>query len=86
MRGDTVKEPAIVRDHQHAAGEFEQGVFQCTQGFDIKIVGGFIQHQDVAAHEQGLGHMQPAAFATRQIAHQFLLIATLEIETAQIGA
>ena len=38
MRGDTVKKPAVMRDHQHAAGEFQQRVFECAQGFNIQIV------------------------------------------------
>ena len=35
MRGDAVEEPAVVADHQHATGEFQQGVFQGAQGFHV---------------------------------------------------
>ena len=38
MRGDAVEEPAIMRDHEHVAGKFEQGVFKRAQGFNIEIV------------------------------------------------
>src|SRR3569833_2285867 len=31
--GDAGEEPAVVRDHHHAASEFEQRVFQRAQGF-----------------------------------------------------
>jgi len=36
--GDAVEEPAVVRDHQHAAGEFEQRIFQRAQRFHVVVV------------------------------------------------
>ena len=50
--GNTVKEPAVVRDNHRAARELQQGVFQRAQGFDIRVVGWFIEQQDVTADLQ----------------------------------
>ncbi len=50
--GNTVKEPAVVRDNHRAARELQQGVFQRAQGFDIQVVGWFIEQQDVTADLQ----------------------------------
>ena len=47
VRGNAVEEPAIMRDHHGAAGEIEQGFFQCAQGVDIEIVGWLVEQDDV---------------------------------------
>jgi len=86
MGGDPVQEPAIVGDDHGAAGEFQQRVFQGTQGFDVQIVGGFVQQQHVAAGLQQLGQVQAPALATGEFANPLLLIGALEVETADIGA
>ncbi len=52
MRGNTIQKPAIVRNHYRAAGEVEQCLFQCTQGFDIQVIGRFVEQQQVAATSQ----------------------------------
>ena len=38
MRRDTVQEPAVVRDHHHAACKFQQRIFQRAQCFHIEVV------------------------------------------------
>src|SRR5690606_22945475 len=53
--GDAVQEPAVMRDHEGVAGEFQQRVFQRAQGFDVEVVGRFVEQQHVAALQQGLG-------------------------------
>ena len=42
-RGDAIEKPAIVRNHEHAAGKLEQGIFERAQGFHVQIVGRFIE-------------------------------------------
>jgi len=66
--GDTVEEPAVVGGDQHAAGEFQQGVFECAQGFHVEVVRRFIEQQHVAAGEQGLGQMQAATLTAGEVA------------------
>jgi hypothetical protein len=36
-------------DHDGAAGKAEQRLFERAQGFDVEIVGGLIEEQNVAA-------------------------------------
>ena len=43
MRCDTVEEPAVMRNHHGTAREFQQGVLQSAQGFNVEIVGGFVK-------------------------------------------
>ena len=45
MRGNTVEEPAIVRDDNRATGEVFQAFFQRAQRFNIQIIGRFIEQQ-----------------------------------------
>ena len=38
VRRDAVEEPAVVRRHERAAGELEKRLFECAQGFNVKVV------------------------------------------------
>ena len=58
MSGNTVEEPAIMGNHQHAAGEIHQGFFQCPQCLDIKVIGRFIEQQYIRAAAQQFGKMK----------------------------
>ena len=58
-----VEKPAVVRDHQHAAGELEQRVLEGAQRLDVEIVRRLVEQQHVAALEQSQREMQPAALA-----------------------
>ncbi|WP_244556117.1 hypothetical protein, partial [Escherichia coli] len=44
----TVEEPTVVRDNHRAARELQQGVFQRAQGFDIQVIGWFLDR--IATH------------------------------------
>ena len=54
MRGDPVKEPAIVRDQHGASRKAEQRVLQCPEGVDVEVVRGLVEQQQVAAAAQQL--------------------------------
>ena len=86
MGADAIKEKAVVRDDYSATGEINQCVLQCTQGFHIKVVGGFIKQQYIATGFQQSRHMHPVAFPTRQEANFFLLIPAFEVKRRTIGA
>ena len=73
-------------DDHGATRELQQGVLEGAQGFDIQIVGRFIQQQHVAAGLQQLGQMQTTALTTGEFANPLLLVGTLEVEAANIGA
>src|SRR5690606_40944 len=83
---DAVEGPAVVRDDEDVAGEFEQGILERAQGFDVEIVGGLVEEQHIAALQQGLGEVQASTFAARQRADQLLLVLALEVEAAEVGA
>ena len=61
---DTVEEEAVVRDDHGAACEIDKGVFERAEGFDVKVVGRFVEEEDVAALFQQAGHMDAVAFTT----------------------
>jgi hypothetical protein len=61
-------------------------IFQRAQGFHVQVVGGFVQQQHVAAGDQGFGQVQAAAFTAGQHADLLLLVATVEVEAAAVGA
>ena len=64
MRGDPVKEPAVMADHHRAAGEFLERLFQRPQRVDIKVVCRFVKKQQIGAALQHPRKMHPVALAT----------------------
>ena len=86
MGNDAVEEPAIVGDDDRAAAEVEQRLFQRTQGFDIEVVGRFIEQQQVAAALQQLRQVHAVAFAAGEVGDALLLVRALEVEAPAIGA
>lgn len=80
VRGDTVQEPPIVRDHDGCTWEVEQRFLQRTQGFDVEVVGRFVEQQDVAAFFQGQRQVQTATLTTGQVLDELLLIAALKLK------
>ena len=83
---EAVEEEAVVGDDDGAAGEVLERVFQRPQGFDVEVVGGFVEQEDVAAGLQELGHVDAVALAAGQEADLLLLVAALEVEGAAVGA
>ena len=82
----TIEKPAIVRNHQHRAGEGEDGVFERPEGVDIEIVGGLVEHEDVGALFEHLREVDAVAFAARELFDRFLLVRSGEVEPSHIGA
>ena len=80
MRRDAIEEPAIVRDHENAAREFEQCVFERAQRFDVEIVRRLVEQQDVAAFDQRLREMQAPALAAGQVADVLLWSVPLKLK------
>src|SRR5664279_4010302 len=86
MRGDAVKEPAIVGDDDRATGKGEEGLLERAQRVGVEIVGRLIEQQQVAAGAQELGEVQAVALAARELGHLLLLIGALEVEAGDVGA
>ena len=58
-----VQQPAVVRDQQHGAGEAGEPGLQPQRGFQVEVVGRFVEQQQVGGGEQrgGEGHAHPPA-------------------------
>src|SRR4030095_8805407 len=81
---DPVEEPAIVGDHDHAAGKTFQRLFERAQGVHIQVVGRFVEQQNVRAFFQHLRQMDSIALAARQHADLLLLIRAGKIESRYV--
>src|SRR5271167_2896612 len=86
VRRDAVQEPAIMRDDHRATRERDQRVLQRPQGFDVEIIGRFVEQQDIAAGLQYLRQMHSIAFTAGQIADHLLLLHAFEIEAPDVAA
>ncbi len=60
---DAVEEEAVVADDDGAAGEVDEGVLQSAEGFDVEVVGGLVEQEDIAAGPQEPGHVDAVALA-----------------------
>src|SRR5215218_6216421 len=58
---DAVEEPAVVRDDDRAAGEFEQRVLERAQRVDVEVVGRLVEQEQVAAAAQQLREVDAIA-------------------------
>ena len=86
MGGDAIQEPAVVRDDEHAPGEFQEGVLERPQRFHVEVVGRLVEQQDVASVEHRLREVHPAALAAGELADRFLLVGAAEVEAREVGA
>src|SRR5918993_3647160 len=86
VRRDAVEEPAIVADHDGAAGEREQRLLQRAQRVDVEIVRGLVEEQEVTSPLQQFRQVHAVALAAGQLPNLALLIAPLEVEPGNVGA
>jgi hypothetical protein len=84
--GDAVEEPAIVRDHDRAAGEVQQRFLERAQRLDVEVVGRLVEQQHVAAALQQLREVHAVALAAGQLADPASAARALEVEAADVGA
>ena len=75
-----------MRSDHRAPGELQKCVLQRAKGLDVKIVGGFVEQEQVATHLQGEREIQPVALTTGEHLRRFLLIRAFETEGGDIGA
>ena len=69
-----------MRDHEHAAGEFEQRVLERAQRLDVEVVRRLVEQQQVAALQQRRREVQPAALAAGQLPTIFGWSAPLKLK------
>ena len=84
--GHPVQEPAVVRDDDGAAREFEQGVFEAAEGFDVEVVSRLVEEQQVSALLEGQRQVQAVALTTGEHPGLLLLVRALEAEGGDVGA
>ena len=70
-------------NNQNSSLEVAQRVFQHLFGRDVEMVGGFIQHQQVAGAEKHQGQSQACLFAAAELAHLLEHRVVAEAEVAQ---
>ena len=73
-------------DHQHSSFELTERVLQHLFGRDVQMVGGLVQHQQVAGAQQHQGERQASLLATAQLAHLLEHGIVAEAEIAEQGA
>ena len=66
LRGGGVEKIAVVRNDDLRAGQVCQVVFQPQHGFQIQVVGRFVQQQQIGAAHQGLREVEPHPPAARK--------------------
>ena len=57
-------------DHQNRAGIIGDHLLQEIKGFEIKVVGGLVKHQQVGGQRQGARQHETSALAPRQTRHR----------------
>src|SRR5882757_1489570 len=77
VRRDAIEEPAVVADHDRAAGELQQRDFERAERVDVEVVRRLVEQEHVAATPKELREMQAVPLASREIADFLLLIAAL---------
>ena len=86
MGGEAVEEPAVVGGDEGGAAVVGEAFFECLEGFDVEVVGWFIEEDDVAAAAEDFGEVDAVSFTAGEVADEFLLVAFLEVEPSAVGA
>ena len=81
--GGGVEKIAVVRNDDLGAGQRGQMAFQPQHGFQIQVVGGFVQQQQIGAAHQGLGEIEPHPPAAGKGFNRFAVFFLREAESAQ---
>jgi hypothetical protein len=59
----TVEKPSIVADDDGATSKIKESFLKGAQSVDVKVVGRFIQKEEVAAILEQLGQVNPVTFS-----------------------
>ena len=76
---------AIVADDEQRAFVAFEPAFQPDQGVEVQVVGGFVQHEQVARAHERTGQLQPHAPAARKAVDRTLEFVDLEAQSHQQG-
>ena len=65
-----VQQASVMRDQQHGAGETREPGFQPQRGFQVEVVGRFVEQQQVGGGEQCGGQCDTHAPAAGEFFHR----------------
>ena len=80
-----VEQAAVVRYHQGGAGKAGEPGFQPQRGFEVEMVGRFVEQQQIRVGEQRGGQGDAHAPAAGKFLHRALLGGFVEAEAGEDG-
>ena len=84
-RQTEIQEHAVVGNHKHRSRKLPEKVLKPKDGFNIQMIGGLIEQQDIAAGTEQFGQVDPVPLPAGQVLHPLLLVRPAEIEAAEIS-
>ena len=81
--GHMVEEGAIVRNQDHGPWVVLEEAFKPLDGFNVEVVGGLVQQQEVRGNEQKLAQFDPHLPASAEFAHFPMHVIGPEAESLQ---
>ncbi len=83
MGTDGIEEVAVVGDDDDGVFEVGQEVFEPKDGLYVKVVGRFVQEQDVGITKECLGKQDPYFFLVGEVFHELVVRGFGDVESAQ---
>ncbi len=83
MGTHTVKEVAVVAHHEHRVLEVRQILLEPCHGFEVKVVGRFVEEKIVGVAEEGFGKQHAYFLVRAHVAHQHSVTVFLYAKAAQ---
>mmetsp|Transcript_113837 Transcript_113837/g.361830 ORF Transcript_113837/g.361830 Transcript_113837/m.361830 type:complete len:203 (-) Transcript_113837:1192-1800(-) len=84
VRRDAVEEPSVVADADRGARPILDRRLQGSQGVDVEVVGGLVEHQHVAAEAQRLAELEAIPLTSTEGPDLLALLVALEVEPGAI--
>ena len=86
VRRDPVEEPAVVGDHDGAAGEVDERILERAERVDVEVVRRLVEEEHVAARLEQLGEVDAVPLSAREVLDELLLVAAAEVEPRRVLA
>ena len=83
--GDVVEEPMIVRDYDQESSKIPHKDLEPANGYDVEVVGGLIEQQDIGSAGQNLSQQHPELESTGKSRHRIAMHLRRNAETLENG-
>ena len=83
LRDQSVEEVAVVADDYQRAVEVAQGLFEDVFGFEVEVVGGLVEDEEIDRFEQEFDHAQAHALAAGEDLDLLLILLAAEHERSE---